>query len=187
MKRNTTQTVFTCLTLIIALMACDSSSHDSQHHAELSLRDISQSPKAIVPENLFSNNLPESAIPVIAAKEYNQPGKELFIKGVIGGRVVPFSANRASFILCDESIKTCDKIPGDDCPTPWDACCEDRKKLLQGSLSIQVLDKNNSLIHGNLNGVGGLNPGSKVKLLGVVDSQSLPQAMLVNAVQIQKL
>jgi hypothetical protein len=24
----------------------------------------------------------------------------------------------------DEAVKSCDQIPGDNCPTPWDYCCE---------------------------------------------------------------
>ena len=87
----------------------------------------------------------------------------------------------------DESLETCDELPDDHCPTPWDACCEDKDKILAGTLSVQILDENASLkrMIGSLEGIQGLQAGSKIKILCEVDKESIPDSMLVNARQIQ--
>ena len=143
--------------------------------------------KANLPVDFITNQNLGDSLSVVEAKKRANSGEIIFINGFIGGRREPFTAGRASFILGDDSIKTCDEIDTDHCPTPWDACCEDRKKILSSTISIQVVDEHTNLLRGTLKGVKGLQPGRKIKVLGTIDSQSIPSAMLLNAQQIELL
>jgi hypothetical protein len=143
--------------------------------------------KANLPMDFITNQNLGDSLSVVEAKKRADSGEIIIINGFIGGRREPFTAGRASFILGDDSIKTCDEIDTDHCPTPWDACCEDRKKILSSTISIQVIDEHTNLLKGTLKGVKGLQPGRKIKVLGTIDSRSIPSAMLVNAQQIELL
>ena len=143
--------------------------------------------KANLPKDFITSQNLGDSFTVDEAKKRANTGEIIIINGFIGGRREPFTEGRASFILGDDSIKTCDEIDSDHCPTPWDACCEDRKKILSSTISIQVIDENANLLKGTLKGVKGLQPGRKIKVLGTIDSRSIPSAMLVNAQQIELL
>ena len=143
--------------------------------------------KANLPIDFITNQNLGDSLSVVEAKKKTNSGEIIVINGFIGGRREPFTAGRASFILGDDSIKTCDEIDTDHCPTPWDACCEDRKKILSSTISIQVVDEHTNLLRGTLKGVKGLQPGRKIKVLGTINSQSIPSAILVNAQQIELL
>ena len=144
-----------------------------------------ESVKASLPSGFITKNDLGPALKVNDAKANSLRSHELLIEGFIGGRKKPFTDNRAVFILGDDSLETCDEIPGDHCPTPWDACCEDRKKIASSIISIQVLDKNGSLVEGTLDGVSGLRAGCRVKVRGNISKKSTAQAFIINARQIQ--
>jgi len=169
------------------LYGCEKSNEYTDLKDKVNSDKLSSIRMAELPTNLLTTDDLGTAISVLEARKQNEVTKKLIIEGFIGGRKEPFASNRASFILGDHSIQTCDIIQGDYCPTPWDACCADRKNILEGTLSVQLLDQNSSLIKGNLNGVGQLRPGLKIKIAGTVDSKSLPNSMLFNALQIQAL
>jgi len=143
--------------------------------------------KANLPKDFITNKDLGSALSILETKKETLANKSIILSGYIGGRREPFTKGRASFIVIDNSIKKCDEKKGDNCPTPWDACCLDRRKLLQTILTVQVLDKNSSLLKGSLKGVGGLLPGKKIKVNGTINPISIPSAMLINAKQIQLL
>ena len=187
MKINNYCTYSVLTFLMCILYGCEKSNEYTDLKDKVNSDKLSSIRMAELPTNLLTTDDLGTAISVLEARKQNEVTKKLIIEGFIGGRKEPFASNRASFILGDHSIQTCDKIPGDYCPTPWDACCEDRKKILEGTLSVQLLDQNSSLIKGNLNGVGQLRPGLKIKIAGTVDSKSLPNSMLFNALQIQAL
>jgi hypothetical protein len=67
---------------------------------------------------------PKGAKAVMKVKKEAKDGEDVVVVGRIGGRVNPWVKGAAVFSIVDESIKSCDQIPGDTCPTPWDYCCE---------------------------------------------------------------
>jgi hypothetical protein len=67
---------------------------------------------------------PKDAKEVKQVKEKAKNGDEVIIVGRIGGRRNPWVKGAAAFSIVDTSLKSCDQIPGDNCPTPWDYCCE---------------------------------------------------------------
>ena len=143
--------------------------------------------KAVLPNNFIVRKDIGASMGVNGAKDTNNTDKILVVEGFIGGMKNPFTANRAVFVLGDDSLETCDEIPGDNCPTPWDACCEDRRKIVNSTMSVQVIDHNGTIIDGTLEGVGGIEAGKRVKVKGRVSNQSTAQAFILKAEQIQLL
>ena len=86
----------------------------------------------------FSEDLGAS-ISVCEFRETNDTTKDYIVEGFIGGRKNPFAENRAIFILGDNTWKHVMKNLMIVVP-PWDVCCEDRKKILSSTISVQVLD-----------------------------------------------
>jgi len=91
------------------------------------------------------NEQPEDAKEVIAAREAAADGDEVVVVGRIGGDVNPWIENRAAFSIVDNSLRACSDIPGDECPTPWDYCCE-TDKLATGTALVKVVDADGQLI-----------------------------------------
>ena len=82
-------------------------------------------------------------------------------------------------------LETCDEKDYDNCPTPWDVCCEDRKKVAESTMSVRLLDANGSLQVGTFEGVSGLNAGAKIKVKGSLDDKSSTRSLIINAKNIQ--
>ena len=142
---------------------------------------------AEIPDNFkFSEDLGAS-ISVCEFRETNDTTKDYIVEGFIGGRKNPFAENRAIFILGDNTLETCDEKSDDSCPTPWDVCCEDRKKILSSTISVQVLDVDGFIIKGSLKGVSGIDSGKKIKIRGKLNTKSTAEAIILNAEAIQIL
>ena len=84
---------------------------------------ISAPPSAEVAK-YFLDEEPAAAKSVVDAKKSAQDGEEVTLVGRIGGSESPFVAGRASFTIVDVARVPCSEIPGDNCPTPWDYCCD---------------------------------------------------------------
>lgn len=70
---------------------------------------------------------PEGAKDVINVREAAADEEEITIVGRIGGDANPWVDGLAAFKIVDPSLKACSDIPGDQCPKPWDYCCETDK------------------------------------------------------------
>ena len=115
-----------------------------------------------------------------------KPGETITLSGKIMGSVSPFVAGRAAFILGDPEILTpCNEMPGDNCETPWDACCDTPEEKKQGIATIQVVDAQGRALKEPLEGVGGLEKLAKVTITGTVAKESSADVLLVNATAIQ--
>lgn len=143
--------------------------------------------KAVLPKNFIAEKDIGTSLGVNGAKDINNTDKILVVEGFIGGMKNPFTANRAVFVLGDDSLETCDEISGNSCSTPWDACCEDRRKILHSTMSVQVIDHNGTIIDGTLEGVNEIEAGKRVKVKGRVSNQSTAHSFILNAEQIQLL
>lgn len=76
---------------------------------------------------------------VIAARESVKNDDDVVLFGQIGGSHNPWIEGRAIFTIVDDSLKSCDEIPGDTCPKPWDYCCE-TPKLKNATALVKVVD-----------------------------------------------
>jgi len=88
---------------------------------------------------------PEGAQDVIAVREAAADGDEILIVGRIGGGANPWNEDRAAFTIVDGSLKACSDIEGDECPQPWDYCCE-TGKLPTSTALVKVVDENGDLV-----------------------------------------
>jgi hypothetical protein len=111
-----------------------------------------------------------------------KPGDQITIHGRIMGSARPFVDGRALFILGDpETITPCNEIPGDECDTPWDACCDAPEVKKLGTATIQIVDGQGSVLKEGLEGVRGLVKLARVTVTGTVADGSSPELLLVNA------
>ena len=164
------------LSILIAFSGCSENSQTEP-----------TSKKALLPDDFIASEDIGSSLGVKNAKDANNNNQVLVVEGFIGGMKNPFTTNRAMFILGDDSLETCDEKPGDNCPTPWDACCEDRREIVDSTMSVQVIDHNGTIIDGTLEGVNGIKAGKRVKVKGRVSNKSTDQSFILNAEQIQLL
>ncbi len=81
---------------------------------------------------------PQAAKSILQVREESKQGDDVVLVGRIGGDVNPWVEGRAAFSLVDLSAKACSDIPGDNCPTPWDYCCE-TDKLVKGKTLIKLV------------------------------------------------
>lgn len=88
---------------------------------------------------------PADASNVIAARENVKDGEEVVLVGRIGGSGNPWIEGRAAFSVVDESLQACSDIPGDECPAPWDYCCE-TDKLPSATTLVKFVDEKGDLI-----------------------------------------
>jgi len=59
--------------------------------------------------------------------------------GRIGGDEKPWVEGQAAFVIVDSSLKPCNERPGDNCPSPWDYCC-DADELPKSKVMIKIVD-----------------------------------------------
>ena len=88
-----------------------------------------QSPSALAvepaaPKGYLLKKEPKDAKEVKAVRAKAKNGDDVVVVGRIGGRKNPWVKGAAAFSIVDTSLKSCDEIPGDTCPYPWDYCCE---------------------------------------------------------------
>jgi hypothetical protein len=84
-------------------------------------------------------NEPSDAKGVKDVKQSAKNGDEVVVVGRIGGSTAPFTG-RGAFTIVDLSIKPCSEIEGDNCPTPWDYCCEAPDSLAKGTVLVKLVD-----------------------------------------------
>ena len=115
-----------------------------------------------------------------------KPGDEVTLTGRIMGNIKPFVEGRAAFILADPSIITaCSDIPGDECETPWDNCCDSPEDKRKAIATIQIVNDQGRVLKQGVEGIGGLANLATVTLSGKVADGSQGDVLIVNATAIQ--
>ncbi|MGQ0615307.1 MAG: hypothetical protein ACT4PV_16370 [Planctomycetaceae bacterium] len=69
-------------------------------------------------------------------------------KAVVVGRISAFVKGHAAFKIVDVSLPYCGGAPGkmDECPTPWDYCCETPDELKAKTLFVEARDAQGQVI-----------------------------------------
>ncbi len=125
---------------------------------------------------------PPGPAAIHAVRAAARPGDELVVAGRVMGAAEPFVAGRAAFLLGDPARLTpCNERPGDQCPTPWDTCCDTPEAKREGTATIQVLGPDGRVLAAGIEGVRGLRKLSRVVVKGTVAEGSGPQALVINA------
>jgi len=143
-------------------------------------------PSAIAPGTALSKVLQTSptgeATPIHLIRATAQPGDEITVSGKIMGNAKPFVEGHSAFILGDPEVLTpCNEIPGDDCETPWDNCCDSKEDKKRGIATIQVLGADGRVLKEPVEGVGGLDKLADVTVTGIVAQGSSADLLIINA------
>jgi hypothetical protein len=113
---------------------------------------------------------------VIAARVAPQPGAEITVTGVIGGRPKPFVEGRAVFTIMDRSL-----VCSSGCGTAWSGCSLPPEQLRGGVATVQVVAADGKPLAAAIEGAGGLVPGATVVISGTVAAGSGEKALIVTA------
>lgn len=123
---------------------------------------------------------------ITAARSTAKPGDEITLTGRIMGGAKPFVDGRAAFIIGDPAVLTaCSDNPGDNCSTPWDACCDSPEKKKSATATIQITGADGRVLAEGLEGVGGLKNLATVTVSGKVAPASSADVLIVNATALQ--
>ena len=108
---------------------------------------------------------PDGAGDVIRVREEAGDGDDIVVVGRIGGSSDPWIAGRAAFSIVDGSLKACSDIPGDNCPKPWDYCCE-TPNLPSAMALVKVVDEQGETVKADAKGLLGVQELSTVVVKG---------------------
>ncbi len=87
---------------------------------------------------------PADALEVKELLGQAKDGDEVMVIGRIGGEKDPWVEGLAMFNLVDSSLVPCNEIPGDNCPWPWDYCCD--PNVAASRTLVEIVDKNGSTV-----------------------------------------
>lgn len=132
-------------------------------------------------EAVFLDSAPEGAVSILETRKKVEPGATITVSGRIAGAMEPFSTDYATFVLADESLETCEKIPGDACKTPWDACCVEPKTIAASRITVQVLGDDGRPLGQTLKQVRGLKELDSLIVTGTVAEGSSEENVILNA------
>lgn len=111
---------------------------------------------------------PDGAENVIQVRDASKDGDNVVIVGRIGGSTDPWTDDRAAFSIVDLSLQACSDRPDDDCPTPWDYCC-DTDKLPASTALVKVVNENGDLVKTDARSLLGVKELSTVVVKGKVE------------------
>lgn len=123
---------------------------------------------ADLPAGLFVEKEPANAVEVGKALADAQDGQSVVVVGRIAGRKEPFVPGRAAMVIADLSLPACNERPGDNCPEPWDLCCEPAEVLAAKTVVVEIAGADGRTLKTGLEGVKGLKPLAKVTIEGTV-------------------
>jgi hypothetical protein len=89
---------------------------------------------------------PAGAKGVMDARQSAKDGDEVVVVGRIGGDKKPFIDGKAAFMVVEPSFKSCAEREGDNCPTPWDYCCDIPEELAKGLATVKFVDEQGKTI-----------------------------------------
>jgi len=159
------------LTSLLLLSACQKSTQTTTVEAPATAFD-----------EWFTDTAPKNPQTIHALRTSAKPGDEVTVSGLVMGREQPFVDGRAAFVLGDPTKLTpCNRVPGDECTTPWDVCCDEDSLILESTATIQLLGNNGRVLANSIKGVHGLTELSLVTLTGIVDKASTGEALIINA------
>ena len=136
---------------------------------------------------VLTETAPAGAVSVLEVRQSAKPGDSLVVEGVIAGTMAPFAEGYASLVLGDITMATCDKNPGESCPTPWDACCADPDVLKGMRLTLQIPDAEGRPVAQSLKGVSGLKELDHLVVSGTVTGDSTLENVVVNVTRLHRL
>ena len=90
----------------------------------------------------------------------------MLIVGRVGGSAKPLVAGRAAFTIVDLSLTPCNEKAGDECPTPWDYCCDAPDEIAKASAMIKFVDEQGKTLQHDAGDLLGVKPLQTVVVRG---------------------
>jgi len=146
--------------------------------------EVSQKPveREAVLDALVLDSAPEKPSEISAIRSSAQPGETVTFKGLVMGSELVFMDGRAVMIMGDPNhVTPCNENDDDECPTPWDVCCDDPDVVTDSIVTVQVVDESGKPLKAPLKGLSGLRELSSVTVTGEIAEASNKENMLVNA------
>lgn len=165
-----TTTIALAASTLVLLSGCSESSSSPQAQAPTSEGTAQPAAYAWV-----LTSAPEGDVSITEAKANAKEGDQIVIRGRIGGRHAPISADSPVFTIVDLGLEYCGQTTDDQCGTPWDYCCETPSTIATNSATVQVLG---DAI--DLSGAG-LEPLDEVILIGTVGPRPDEQVLTIRA------
>lgn len=109
---------------------------------------------------------PAEAPGIYEAVREAAPGDPIVATGRIGGIKEPLSREFAGFVLTDERVAFCDETGDLGCPTPWDGCCEDPRKLAESRFFVFFFGEDGEPLTTDLRRELGLTANQRVLVQG---------------------
>lgn len=119
--------------------------------------------ESTLPETFWAAEAGAEAVDVFALRDGVKSGDAVVVKGT----VKDFVADVAAFRLVEDTLRSCNEIPGDACPTPWDYCCADRDELMRGTAIVEF-QEDGALGSWSVQGFHGMDHLSEVVVAGTV-------------------
>ncbi|MCA9288741.1 MAG: hypothetical protein KDA05_09170 [Phycisphaerales bacterium] len=126
-------------------------------------------------------SMPEDARPVGEIKASAVEGDTVAIRGRIGGRLEPISAESAVFTIVDPAVPSCADMDEDHCDTPWDYCCEPQENLNANNATIQLVDAAGRIMADTNPIAAGLDPLDEIVVVGTVGPRDNPTVLTIRA------
>lgn len=130
--------------------------------------------------------MPEGAVDVAAAKPTLKEGDTVVVRGRIGGRRDPVSAESAVFVMMDPAIPSCDAKGDDHCSIPWDYCCETPETISANIATVQVVDASGTPVASSVEAFG-FHPLDTVVVVGTVGARPDPKVLTIKATGVHKV
>ena len=173
--KNYFRLLFT-ITLCLAVTSCGGGDDEASNNENTASSAFDALQALLLPK------APEGPLTITEARKKPAPGTKIIVSGKVMGNRNPIIQSRALLTLGDpDRLDSCDLIPGDDCPTPWDVCCSDPDVVRASIATIQVIDENGKPVKSGLRGLGGLQELSNLIVVGEVAKESNAENFLVNA------
>ena len=128
-------------------------------------------------------SMPSGAIPVSEAKRTAREGDSVVVRGRIGGRRDPMSADIAVFVMMDPAIPHC-KV--DACKAPWDYCCETPESITTNSATVQLVGDTSKPITIDLTRHA-INPLDEVVIVGTVGPRPTQEVFVIHASKLHRV
>lgn len=165
-----TITIAMTTSTLLMLSGCSESSSEPQAQAPSTESTIETTPYAWV-----LTSAPAGDVSITEAKANAKEGDQIVIRGRIGGRHEPISADSPVFTIVDLGLEYCGQTTDDKCPAPWDYCCETPSTIASNSATVQVQGDEIDLTG------AGLKPLDEVVLIGTVGPRPDEQVLTIMA------
>lgn len=129
---------------------------------------------------------PADARTIAEIKPTAQEGDTVTVRGRIGGRAQPLTADAPVFVMMDPAVPSCAENPEDNCPTPWDYCCEPRASITANSATVQLVDADGNPVNADLTAAG-FAPLDEVIVVGTVAARPSPEVLTIRATAIHRV